>query len=363
MIEQWKIAEPGVRFVCKDLHEAAFGQLGNKLAALPHVVRNAGLSVLRPKGGFATALKRTQYYWDRLEAAAKRIHDEESDCDFGISIGTVLPIPSNSFPVFIYSDNTILTNLGFPDGGEGYRLWEPILPREKESIRRASRIFTMSGHVSKTLIESYGEDPKKVVWVGAGNNAPVRDSEDSERYRRRKILFVGLNWKRKGGPDLVAAFRLLQKRLSDATLTIVGVEPAGLEGEGIEVLGKVNREEVSRQMSSASVFAMPSLREPFGIVFVEAMQAGLPVVACRAGAPLDFVEDGATGYLVEPHGVEELAERLYDILQDAQRAKSMGERARERVLDVYTWAATQERMSAAINDAIGTSKPPALNAK
>ena len=172
------------------------------------------------------------------------------------------------------------------------------------------------------------------------------------RYERRSILFVGLDWERKGGPDLVKAFQILKTWLPDATLTIAGADPPGIAGNGIEVLGRVDQSGVSKLMASASVFAMPSLREPFGIVFLEAMHSGMAVLASRQGAPPDFVEDGVTGYLVAPGDVEGIAHGLFEILKDPKIAAEMGRRAKARVSEEYTWETVQKRMSSAINQAM-----------
>jgi len=352
LIEQWRRAEPNVEIVCRDVDQLSFGSLLQKLRGLPHAVANGGLKVLRPGGGFGECLRKSPFYWKRIRETTRIVYQKETSYQFGISIGTIVPIINPKFPIFIYTDNTILANKSYHGGEERYLFWEHLLPLEKEVIGKAARIFTMSVHVSQTLLEEYSVTKENVVQVGAGCNSPKIRQVDPMRYERRSILFVGLDWERKGGPDLVKAFQILKTWLPDATLTIAGADPPGIAGNGIEVLGRVDQSGVSKLMASASVFAMPSLREPFGIVFLEAMHSGMAVLASRQGAPPDFVEDGVTGYLVAPGDVEGIAHGLFEILKDPKIAAEMGRRAKARVSEEYTWETVQKRMSSAINQAM-----------
>lgn len=358
LLKEWRDAEPETTFTFRDLDEIYFSRPLAKWRALPHLLRNAGVKVILRKGEYQKALRRSSYYWDRIIDIAKRVYRRERDHDFGISIGTVLPIIDPAFPVFIYTDNTIITNLQYHDDGERYRSWEPFLPMERAAISAATRVFTMSGHVSRTLIEDYGRTPESVVCVKAGSNVPPIQVPAPDRFSRRNVLFVGLDWERKGGPDLVKAFRILRKRLPDATLTIVGAAPQGIAGDGIEVLGRLEPAHVAKLMAGSSAFAMPSRREPFGIVFLEAMHAGMAVIACRLGAPPDFIEDGVNGYLVEPENVEEISNAMFEILKDPEVSAEMGRRAKAKVCEEYTWEAVYKRMRAAINEAIEKTASP-----
>jgi glycosyltransferase involved in cell wall biosynthesis len=361
LLNEWRAAEPETEFVFRDLDVLYFNRPLAKWRALPHLLRNAGLKVVLRKGEYQKALRRSSYYWDRIIEIARRVYQQERDYDFGISIGTVLPIINPAFPVFIYTDNTIITNLHYHDDGERYRSWQPFLPMERQAISSATRVFTMSNHVSRTVVDDYDVATDRVICVKAGSNVPPVQESSPDRFTRRNILFVGLDWERKGGPDLVKAFRILKERLPDVTLTLVGADPQGIAGDGIEVLGRRPPAEVAKLMANASVFAMPSLREPFGIVFLEAMHAGMAVIACRLGAPPDFIEEGVTGFLVEPGNVGEIADALFQILKDPEKAAEMGRRAKTRVSEEYTWKAVYNRMSAAIEAAIvNTASSPLI---
>ena len=122
---------------------------------------------------------------------------------------------------------------------------------------------------------------------------------------------------------LLKAFRKVRSVFPRVTLTVVGCRPFMSE-PGVECVGKVPTEQICGFHARASVFCMPSQREPFGIVYLEAMHSGLPVVALRQGAPPDFITDGENGFLVDPDDEELLAKRLIHLLSNPELCREMG---------------------------------------
>jgi len=204
----------------------------------------------------------------------------------------------------------------------------------------------MSESSRTTVVTQYGVPAERAVCVGGGPVAALAVEPDADRYRRQNIVFVGYDWERKGGPEVVDAFAQVRRQLPNATLTIVGASPA-ISQAGVDVVGPVPPTEVGRFLGRASAFCMPSRREPFGLVYIEAMHAGLPVVARRQGAVLDFVIDEQTGFLVD-QDPRALADALVRLLRDPDRCAEMGKRARTLVETRYTWEHTQRVMWDAI---------------
>ena len=104
--------------------------------------------------------------------------------------------------------------------------------------------------------------------------------------------------------------------------------------DGVVFTGQ--RSDVPRLMAAADVFAMPSLGEPFGLVFLEAMAMQLPVVALDSGGAPEVVEDGVTGFLVEPGDMDGLTSKLLALLEDPKRRQRMGAAGRQRVEAHFT---------------------------
>jgi len=214
--------------------------------------------------------------------------------------------------------------------------------------------FTMSSHVSRSLVDQYGCPRTRVVCVYTGSNvAPAEaGNTDLDRFVQKNILFVGIDWERKGGPVLLEAFREVRRSHPTAKLTIVGCAPK-IAMPGCRVVGRVQSVEVSKFYQTASVFCMPTTVEPFGIVFLEAFAHGLPIVATNIGAIPDFVEQGRSGYMVDCNDAAQLANRLNELLADPARCAAFGIRGQALVGNRYTWAATTERLAFHIKRCIG----------
>jgi glycosyltransferase involved in cell wall biosynthesis len=148
---------------------------------------------------------------------------------------------------------------------------------------------------------------------------------------------------RKRFGDLLRAAVLLRARIPDVEVRIVGDGPefAKLRALHQELnleptvifLGDVSRSRLAGEYVNADCFCLPSVQEGFGIVFLEAMAAGLAVVGCRAAAIPEVVIDRRTGWLVEPGSPEALAAALERLLTDHALRKELAEGGRQRVAD------------------------------
>jgi glycosyltransferase involved in cell wall biosynthesis len=140
---------------------------------------------------------------------------------------------------------------------------------------------------------------------------------------------------------LLRAAARLRARIPGVRVRIVGEGPEsarlrglaaslGLEG-ALTFLGEISRSALAVEYVGADCFCLPTVQEGFGLVFAEAMAAGLPIVACRAAAVPEVVEDGRTGLLVRPNDPEELARAMERVLTDAGLRAELGAAGRRRV--------------------------------
>jgi glycosyltransferase involved in cell wall biosynthesis len=357
VLEHWAHAWPQLEIRTVDLHREVLGSAAAKLLALPRALSRGGLGVLRGRGALTNALNRSHWLSRRLSERARFVQSREA-ADLSFSFGTTFDASWGGRPHFIYTDLTILANLYYPGEEHAVRPWVQWLPDEHVALQRASLVFGKSEMVSRSVREQYGLPPGKAVCVRAGSNVPAPAQLDPRRFERRNILFVGVDWERKGGPELIEAFRRLRRRYADATLTVVGCDPPVRE-PGVEIVGWLPREGVARRLAEATVFCMPSRREPFGYVYLEAMQASLPVVAARRGAAPEFVRDGFNGFTVEPDNCAGLTACLEQLLSDPALCREMGERGRHLVETEYNWARTCSDMTRAIQAVLARSQAPA----
>jgi glycosyltransferase involved in cell wall biosynthesis len=144
------------------------------------------------------------------------------------------------------------------------------------------------------------------------------------------LLFVaGPNDETKGIRDLLRAFPLLRERHPNLRLRIVGETPAGAaEVEGVEVTGRICREEMPEAYRRGDIFVLPTLADNTPVTLMEAMASGLPSVATRVGGIPEMVEPGTTGRLVPPGDAGALAAALEGLVADPEARRAMGRGAR-----------------------------------
>ena len=251
-------------------------------------------------------------------------------------------------PNFIYTDTTNLANLYTPNYSRDKlysAVWHAL---EKETYQHACVTFTRSSHIQRSLLEQYDIPVEKTAVVYAGSNIPIQDIDlDHKDYGTKEILFVGVTWERKGGPDLVQAFKGVLEKHPGARLAIVGCSPK-VDLPNVEVVGKLPLDEVAPYYRRAGIFCLPTRLEPFGIVFVEAMAYGLPLVAPNTGAVPDFLEDGRNGYMVAPGDIPALTKALSALLDDPEKCRDFGKLGYQLARERYTWNKVAEKMKAHI---------------
>ena len=304
--------------------------------AIAHYGQKAGRSVsaLRKHG------IRTPAYFNAIGAALARKLAGRPYL-FTFQTQSLIDGSQPGIPHFVYTDHTHLTNLYYP-GVTRKDLASPAWIEKERSIYANARVtFTMASHVARSLHEHYGIDESRIQCVRAGANAEASDFSalDERRYASKNILFVGIDWERKGGPQLLRAFEKVLIRHPDATLAIVGSSPP-VSTPGCQVIGKVPLEAVAEHYRRASIFCMPTRNEPQGMVFMEAFEHRLPIVATTIGAIPDLIQDGVSGYLVDPDAVDALARRLDELLSDPEKCRAMGHAGFEHVKTHYTWERT-----------------------
>lgn len=160
------------------------------------------------------------------------------------------------------------------------------------------------------------------------------------------LLFIGRVAREKGIYELLEAVDRLRNNGSDVVLLLVGpmdderggsgtVARADLEGRaGVRYLGY--REDPERYFAAADILCLPSYREGFGTVVIEAAAMGVPTVGTRINGLVDAVTDGETGILVEPRNADALVLGLQRLLEDAGLRERMGEMARQRAYERYS---------------------------
>jgi glycosyltransferase involved in cell wall biosynthesis len=257
-------------------------------------------------------------------------------------------------PHVVYTAHGVLASLDYPGFDRRDLLPKSWIELETSIYRNATIVLTRTEHLATILVERYGCPANKVVCVYSGGNAPLPPGPpafDEARYAAKRILFVGLRWEVKGGPQLVEAFRRVLEVHPDASLTIVGCGPR-VDLPNCQVVGVVPTEDLPGYYEQASLFCAPSIRDAFGSAFVEALSYGLPVVASDFGAMPEFVREGVTGYRVPVWDVAALSDRLIALLDDPTLAARLGAAGYALTRERYNWESTGARIREHIERAL-----------
>ncbi|MCC6544982.1 MAG: glycosyltransferase family 4 protein [Nitrospirae bacterium] len=203
---------------------------------------------------------------------------------------------------------------------------------EKRAVRKLSFIITNSDYVLKSIATNYcaAEDSMKTIYIGI-EKTDLTNSPTGKTERLKgnpSILFVGQNFQRKGLPVLIEAVASVRRTYPDVSLSVIGRYGNNKEEEmrdlskglGIErnvhFLGWKDNEEVRMLFNQVDIFAMPSFIEGFGLVFLEAMNAGVPVIGGDTGGVPELIQDGVNGFLVKPGDWQGLSERIQRLAKD-----------------------------------------------
>jgi phosphatidylinositol alpha-1,6-mannosyltransferase len=227
------------------------------------------------------------------------------------------------------------------------------------AMRHADWILSNSDHTRDTLVDLLGVQPERIViaypTVDENRFRPGLVADDLRKSigltdQSKFILSVGRLQRRKGFDNVVRSLPHLVDCGVDAHYALIGIgddsdylndlaRDLGMS-DRVHQLGHVSYEDLPRWYNACDVFAMPNRdihgdNEGFGLVFLEAAASAKPVVAGKAGGTASAVVEGKTGLRVDGENIDEIARALERLLCNSQEAVSMGNHARERVLDNF----------------------------
>ena len=292
---------------------------------------------------------------------------------------------------------------GPPSGWEHAGAWAE---RMRRWARTCERLLVLSPDAVRRVPDLLGVEPARVVWAPNGfdpKGFDRRPAEDRVAHWRRWLVEEPRGWDTSGEPGSVSYFeaqlepfhaggpvllyvgrytevkripllirahaRARERFERPAPLVLLGGFPGEWEGEHpLEVIqetgdpdvflaGWRGHEDLPAGLNAADLVVLPSVREQFGAVLVEAMACGLPVTAVNAHGPAEIVEDGETGWLVPPDDEEALADALVEAVNDDEERRRRGEAAYEVARARYSWPALAEGL-AHVYDDVREGRPP-----
>jgi len=240
-------------------------------------------------------------------------------------------------------------HLAIPDRlGYGYKK-----PYQIELLNKADRVIAQT-EIERDALIGMGVEASKIRIVGLGIEPEAQPAGNAQRFRdkygiRGPIVFnLSARTYDKGAIHVVEAMKILWEKGGAAHLVMAGPSrpdyiahvaalPEHVKNRILD-LGVIDDETKADLFEAGDVFCMPSRSESFGIVYLESWRSGKPVVAARAGAVPEVVEDGMDGLLVEFGDVSAIAAAIERLLKDDVLRKKMGEAGRKKVSEKYRWS-------------------------
>lgn len=223
-----------------------------------------------------------------------------------------------------------------------YRLVTHIIANSAAAAEDAQRVYDIPAHKCHVFYNALADPLPGLPQPLLAETPP-------------KIVCVGRLWPTKGQDTLIRAIALLKSRILDVSVEFVGDGPQREEYERLAqqlgvadrciFMGKVSHNEVLARMAASTVCVVPSRSEAFGLVNIESMAVGTPVVASRVGGIPEIVRDGQDGFLVPPNDPRALADRLGLILSDPTLRAQMSQNARQRFLECFELRASVSKQA------------------
>jgi glycosyltransferase involved in cell wall biosynthesis len=364
-----------VAFLSSEYPPHTYGGLGTTVEALSRFLAAAGVEVVllvpaienyaEPTAGVTLvpvpvvgASSSEEFWLIYCEAALDAVYGADFRIDLvhahdwmtaagGVAMGRMLNRP-------------VVLTIHLPQVATGY------LALENVGLLYSNVVIANSEAVRAELSERELDGTRLVVIPNGVDLA--RYTPGDQAPNPMQILYVGRLVPQKGVDVLLRAFSAVLRRHPDATLLIAGDGEQGLYfqrlarflgvRQQITFLGWRSHTELAALYQSSAVVAVPSRYEPFGLVALEAMASGRPVVAGRVGGLAEIIEDEVSGYLTEPGDHLDLAARLAALLSQPEQARATGVEARRRA-ERFDWAMVV-RQTIDVYQAAADQGPPPL---
>lgn len=215
-----------------------------------------------------------------------------------------------------------------------------------------TKMLTLNSTIRKKIITMLGYDEKKISVLPSGIDVKEIDSVKKQKKSGNTILYVGRLSPQKDVSTLIKAFSMLGKNYKLKILGEGSEKPClqslckklGIDERVLFLEPHKYHKDMVKEIKSATALAMPSIRECFGIVPLEAMAAGTPVVSTSTDGPMDYIKSGHNGFLTEIGNANEMARRLDELLGSKALQKKFQKNGR-KTAEQYDWEIIVKRIA------------------
>jgi glycosyltransferase involved in cell wall biosynthesis len=301
-----------------------------------------------------------------------RLQNNLVDVIFAPVASTEIALLKTSIPIVYMSDTTFAAINGYYADFSNLLAISRIEANfiERLAIRKAAHLIYPSQWAANSAIRDYGasQDRVHVFPMGANIDDPPSAKHIAIRQRseRIRLLFVGVDWERKGGPVAFETLRILEQLGIPATLTIIGcVPPTEFSHPAMTVIPFLNknipseRKQLADYYLNSDIFILPTRAECMGVVFCEAAAFGLPSFASETGGIPSVIENERTGRLfpLDANG-QDYAKAIVELWRDPARLDKMVSASRDHYESQLNWDAWGKRTANVIRVAAGITDHP-----
>jgi len=223
---------------------------------------------------------------------------------------------------------------------------------ERKSYKQVKHIFSISESVKENLISHYKIPSEKITVVGTGLGV-IKPYFGEKNYQNHKILFAAKGlFKDKGGDLVIKAFEIVRKQIPDAELTIVEQNEytSAIKIPHVKSYGFIPSGELQSIFNTNSLFVMPAVNEPWGLVYLEAMACKMPIIGLNRNSFPEISGYGRYGFGLDEINSGKLAGLIIKLLINPVLLKDIGQKAQKYCLSKFTWENVVSKIVKTIED-------------
>lgn len=303
--------------------------------------------------GYSHSLKLAKTYGRYFSAKLKQ---KNYDAVIAVAASAELAFLETDLPVYYIADATFANMTGY------YSFYSELTKRslqeghetQQRALKKAAKLFFPSEWAAQSAVNDYDIPLSKVNVLPFGANLDHLPQAEITVGDRCRLLFVGVEWERKGGPVALETLRELRRTGTDASLTIVGCSP-NVNETGVTVIPFLDkndpqqREQLTQLFAASDFLLLPTRAECYGIVFAEAAAYGLPSLTYDTGGVRGAVRENVNGFLFsETASGKDFAEKILALREDPHALLSLKKSARRLYETELNWNSWARRFAATI---------------
>lgn len=345
---------------CGDVYY--LGPLLSRMEGFTRFLNNVSIKLFKKSYAYEHS---TLLAWSYARIIKKKLKEEDFDLIFAPVASTELALLPTDIPIIYTADATfLLISNYYPDYFQGQLQisLEEGNYIEQSAINKANLLLYPSKWAAESALKDYGADKSKVKVIPYGANMDRQPSRETILSKKKSdklnLLFLGVDWERKGGEIAFETFLELKKTGIETILTVCGcTPPPEFSNEDMVVIPFLDKNDPKQYNKLEELFfkshflILPSRTEAYGVVFCEANAYGLPAITTDTGGIPGVIETGRNGYMLplKARG-REYAELIREIYEDKKKYHQLIQTCRDTFEEKLNWDSWGREVNNLIKD-------------